>query len=406
MLGKGTYCVVRKDEDGATKMLRECSFEKSMVKERVVYRALEGAPGVLSAVRFDRKGCAKHRGCRAPTIHMPVADGTLREMPRDHLPQKEILVQLLRGLAAMHARGVIHSDIKPQNIVYRGSELFYIDFGLAVLSDYEECRSGTGRGSPAYEAPEQKLFDIASTASDVFSLAISFHEWVLGEKITDSPLRTLIGLESTSKEDLEAALRDRDRRRLLGSITVGESRHEYPELIDAMLRTDWNRRPSAAECLFQLAGETLLPHVSPTPPVGRASRDAVNSMTWMVCEYARQNPFDAADCEWASARAHASDLFWRAKQGRAGISDEKMACACLSLAVKLHMGVTPEPRDICYAAGSHEWSHLGQWEEQLLDALDFALHVPEQDMYKRVPEERAAREFAQAFAAHSRRRTG
>jgi WD40 repeat protein/tRNA A-37 threonylcarbamoyl transferase component Bud32 len=92
---------------------------------------------------------------------------------------QELLLDLLPVLQFIHQRGVIHRDIKPQNIIRRSSDkrLVLIDFGASKdLTATVQHRMGTTIGSHGYTAVEQMQEGKASPASDLFSLgATCFH---------------------------------------------------------------------------------------------------------------------------------------------------------------------------------------------------------------------------------------
>ncbi|MEH1935981.1 MAG: serine/threonine-protein kinase [Nostoc sp.] len=92
---------------------------------------------------------------------------------------RELLLDLLPVLKFIHVRGVIHRDIKPQNIIHRQSDgrLVLIDFGASkLLTATVQTKMGTVIGSHGYTALEQMQDGKAYPASDLFSLgATCFH---------------------------------------------------------------------------------------------------------------------------------------------------------------------------------------------------------------------------------------
>ena len=84
------------------------------------------------------------------------------------------------ALAAIHAAGIVHRDLSPQNMLRMGDgRLVLSDFGLAT--DASENTSIHG-GTVAYMAPEVVLGGKASVASDIWSLGVVMHEMVFGAK--------------------------------------------------------------------------------------------------------------------------------------------------------------------------------------------------------------------------------
>lgn len=91
--------------------------------------------------------------------------------------------QLARALEHAHSRGIIHHDIKPENIlVAEDGHLKVIDFGIASLVDDEAGESGRGAlGTPAYAAPEVAASrEAVSEASDIYSFGVVVYEMACG----------------------------------------------------------------------------------------------------------------------------------------------------------------------------------------------------------------------------------
>ena len=104
-----------------------------------------------------------------------------------------ILKQMAAGLAAIHAAGIIHRDIKPNNIMLDGSgsevRVCITDFGLARDHEADPSLSGKGlvAGTPDYMAPELYLGRPPSQASDLFALGVVLHEIFTGQKPVMAP---------------------------------------------------------------------------------------------------------------------------------------------------------------------------------------------------------------------------
>jgi eukaryotic-like serine/threonine-protein kinase len=104
-----------------------------------------------------------------------------------------ILRQMAAGLAAIHDAGIVHRDIKPNNILLDGIgkdvQLCITDFGLARAYESEITILGKGMaaGTPGYIAPELLLGHPPSKASDLFAFGVVLHEIFMGEKPTVVP---------------------------------------------------------------------------------------------------------------------------------------------------------------------------------------------------------------------------
>jgi serine/threonine-protein kinase len=153
-----------------------------------------------------------------PFISMEYVDGEdLAELLTriGRLPSDKALEtarKLCAGLAAAHERGVIHRDLKPQNIMMnKRGEVVIMDFGLAAIADQlsgDEVRNGT----PAYMAPEQLKGSEVTAKSDIYSLGLVLYEIFTGKKPFDAKnVRQLLEMqESTHLPSMTSSAADID----------------------------------------------------------------------------------------------------------------------------------------------------------------------------------------------------
>ena len=104
---------------------------------------------------------------------------------RGRLPASEavpIAQQICRGLEAAHVEGVVHRDLKPQNIMLDDAgRVWLMDFGLARSMELSGLtRTGVLMGTPDYMSPEQARAEKVDARSDLFSLGIIFFEMLTG----------------------------------------------------------------------------------------------------------------------------------------------------------------------------------------------------------------------------------
>ena len=97
----------------------------------------------------------------------------------------ELGVQIGRALSFAHANGVVHRDVKPQNVLVRDGSAKVTDFGIARADhlelDVEHTESGTVLGTGDYISPEQARGERASERSDVYSLGALLYELLTGD---------------------------------------------------------------------------------------------------------------------------------------------------------------------------------------------------------------------------------
>ncbi|MFH8466661.1 protein kinase [Streptomyces sp. NPDC017991] len=87
---------------------------------------------------------------------------------------RAVLAALAEGLADVHVHGVLHRDIKPQNVILSSTGPQLIDFGIARSEDMANITQvGTAIGTPGFIAPESLTRSEAGPPSDVFALAVT-----------------------------------------------------------------------------------------------------------------------------------------------------------------------------------------------------------------------------------------
>ena len=91
------------------------------------------------------------------------------------------ITQIMRGLSHAHSRGIIHRDIKPQNImVLRDGSMKVADFGIACLANQGQTLTQEALGSVHYISPEQARGDRIDARSDIYSAGVVLYEMLTG----------------------------------------------------------------------------------------------------------------------------------------------------------------------------------------------------------------------------------
>lgn len=156
-------------------------------------------------------------------------------------PGLQIGKQLLRGLGAVHDAGILHRDVKPQNVMVLPSGVVKLmDFGIARSTDFSGKPEGDGLtvGTPSYMSPEQARGLPLDVRSDIYSVGIVLFEMFVGSRPFDAP-----------------NMYDTIRKQISEAPPVPRSlRPDLPEALEALilacLSKDPARRPPSAQDLY------------------------------------------------------------------------------------------------------------------------------------------------------------
>jgi len=277
-----------------------------------------------------------------------VAGGTLGDWLAEHRPSwAEVCDRLVaagQGLAALHAKQLVHRDIKPDNVlVDADGQVMLADFGLARplprrQSDTQSssdgaahrAAAGTGVGSlthtgtlvgtPAYMAPEQWDGAPADARADQYSFCALFFEALFGVRpfAGDTAAQLYANLEADAPTIPEVARVGRVPRWLTAVVLRGlrfDPSLRYPSM-DALL-TDLQRRRrrprrlgTVALAVVAAGGAVGIGRLAPTPQADpcESVSEAVDAVYGDERRAALQQAFAAADAAFAEASWEATDL--------------------------------------------------------------------------------------------------
>ncbi len=190
---------------------------------------------------------------KAPYLVFEFVDGkTLKEIITDHgrLPQAtavQIAIRILSALRHAHEAGIIHRDIKPQNIlVDRQGYIKVSDFGIARMVGANTMQDADGKpsimGSVHYFSPEQARGETATVSSDLYSVGVVLYEMLTGTvpfegetpvaiaiqhvQVAAKPIRELNPAVSQALENVVAKAMEKDpKQRYVSAMFMAQALH-------------------------------------------------------------------------------------------------------------------------------------------------------------------------------------
>ncbi|MGE0791022.1 MAG: protein kinase, partial [Sandaracinaceae bacterium] len=231
----------------------------------------------------------------------------------------DILEQMTAALARAHDLGVVHRDLKSDNIMLTGKGgrrdfVKILDFGLAALArDPRLAPKGAVFGTPEYMSPEQARGDDAIPGSDLYALGILFYEMVTGQlPFRSSDRDTLLEMQRSSPAPRPTVLRQDlmpEAEAIILKLLEKDPRrrfrdgHHLSEQLKALQRklpsTTWEQQQQQAN---DAPSVELPPPPAPTPGVVEWSRRAA----YFARMLARAHPNGRAPAELQQA----SDQMW------------------------------------------------------------------------------------------------
>ncbi|HEY3375489.1 MAG TPA: serine/threonine-protein kinase [Candidatus Aquicultor sp.] len=181
-LGSGGFSDVYKAFD--TRMEREVAIKRIRLQRNSAERVLREArtvallnhPNIVTMHEFEEDGDACYLIMEL-IEGVPLSEVIAQEAPLAQHETIAIAIEICRALEAAHANGIVHRDIKPDNvmILYDG-RLKVMDFGIARIKGASTATSGDIIGTFAYMSPEQTRGELVDERSDIFSLGTVLYE--------------------------------------------------------------------------------------------------------------------------------------------------------------------------------------------------------------------------------------
>jgi eukaryotic-like serine/threonine-protein kinase len=189
-LGRGGMSVVWRARDrvlGRDVAVKVMAVSGAASRESIRAEALASAriahPHVAKV--FDYGEADDQSGRRVPFIVGELLNGTPLSEVDTPMPSQRALqigAEVAAGLAAAHAKGVVHCDVKPSNVMLTADGAQVFDFGIAaiVAASRDRASDGLVLGTPTYLAPEQLTAGRLTAATDVYALGILLYGLLTG----------------------------------------------------------------------------------------------------------------------------------------------------------------------------------------------------------------------------------
>ena len=136
-------------------------------------------PGVVQVFDIDLRADPPYLVMER--VSGPSLKERLAERPLSDRELRALGIQIANALAAAHAAGIVHRDVKPANILFAGEGTWKLaDFGVAHVPDSSLTMTGQFVGSPAYAPPEALLRGQLGPAGDIYGLGATLYQAVAG----------------------------------------------------------------------------------------------------------------------------------------------------------------------------------------------------------------------------------
>lgn len=193
VLGEGTSAKVYRavdmetDKEVAIKIfnreqLLDEEAKRQFDHEVKAFALLDTHPNIVSYY-----GGSMREDCRYIVMELAVGETLMHYMNRQGgiLPVDEALSyfsQILNALSHAHSKGIVHRDVKPQNVrLIEGGLVKLVDFGIALIPGFENTPTGKAVGTVNYISPEQATGGHVDARSDIYSAGILLYEMLCGQ---------------------------------------------------------------------------------------------------------------------------------------------------------------------------------------------------------------------------------
>lgn len=172
---RGTVSVVRHKKSGTRYIFRRYSGSGEVYR-RLLPVLCPHLPQIMEAAEQDGQTAVLEEYVQGDTLAELLTGARLTEREA-----RQVTMQLCQALHVLHSMGAVHRDVKPENVILRGSDAVLIDFDAARIYKDESESDTQVLGTTGFAAPEQYGIFQSDERADIFSLGVLLNIMLTGK---------------------------------------------------------------------------------------------------------------------------------------------------------------------------------------------------------------------------------
>lgn len=172
---RGTVSVVRHKKSGTRYVFRRYSGSGEVYR-RLLSVLSPNLPQIMEAAEQDGQTAVLEEYVQGDTLAELLMGARLTEREA-----RQVTMQLCQALHVLHSMGAVHRDVKPENVILRGSDAVLIDFDAARIYKDESESDTQVLGTTGFAAPEQYGIFQSDERADIFSLGVLLNIMLTGK---------------------------------------------------------------------------------------------------------------------------------------------------------------------------------------------------------------------------------
>lgn len=172
---RGTVSVVRHKKSGTRYVFRRYSGSGEVYR-RLLPVLCPHLPQIMEAAEQDGQTAVLEEYVQGDTLAELLTGAKLTEKEA-----RQVTMQLCQALHVLHSMGAVHRDVKPENVILRGSDAVLIDFDAARVYKDESESDTQVLGTTGFAAPEQYGIFQSDERADIFSLGVLLNIMLTGK---------------------------------------------------------------------------------------------------------------------------------------------------------------------------------------------------------------------------------